>query len=89
MKLKKLSAIALCAAMAVSVIGCGSSSSGKGDDKTYKIGICQLVQHDALDAATKGFKDALKEKLGDKVKFDEQNAQGDSEIGRASCRERV
>lgn len=78
MKLKKLSAIALCAAMAVSVIGCGSSSSGKGDDKTYKIGICQLVQHDALDAATKGFKDALKEKLGDKVKFDEQNAQGDS-----------
>ena len=48
-------------------------------NKVYNIGICQLVQHEALDAATKGFKDTLTEKLGaDKVKFDEQNAQGDS-----------
>lgn len=47
-------------------------------DETYSIGICQLVQHDALDAATQGFKDALTEKLGDKVTFDEQNASGDS-----------
>jgi len=46
-------------------------------DKTYKVGILQLVQHQALDAATKGFRDALTEKLGDKVVFDEQNAQGD------------
>lgn len=46
----------------------------KKDDGVYKIGICQLVQHDALDAATKGFQDALKEKLGDKVSFDVQNA---------------
>ena len=45
---------------------------------SYSIGICQLVQHDALDAATQGFKDALTEKLGDKVSFDEQNASGDS-----------
>lgn len=44
----------------------------------YTIGICQLVQHEALDAATKGFMDVLKEKLGDNVTFDEQNAQGDS-----------
>ena len=42
------------------------------------MGICQLVQHEALDAATKGFMDALKEELGDAVTFDEQNAQGDS-----------
>lgn len=49
------------------------------DGDTYTIGICQLVQHDALDAATQGFKDALVEELGeDKVHFDEQNAQGDS-----------
>jgi len=48
------------------------------DDKTYSIGICQLVQHVALDAATQGFKDAITEQLGDKVTFDEQNAQGDS-----------
>ena len=26
---------------------------------SYTIGICQLVQHEALDAATQGFKDAL------------------------------
>ncbi|MGN1170916.1 MAG: ABC transporter substrate-binding protein [Lachnospiraceae bacterium] len=48
------------------------------DDVSYTIGICQLVQHEALDAATQGFKDALTEEFGDKVTFDEQNAQGDS-----------
>lgn len=47
-------------------------------DASYTVGICQLVQHDALDAATQGFKDALTEALGDAVTFDEQNAQGDS-----------
>ena len=47
-----------------------SGSAAATGDKTYTIGICQLVQHNALDAATKGFKDALTEKLGDKVKFD-------------------
>jgi putative ABC transport system substrate-binding protein len=45
----------------------------------YHVGVCQLVQHVALDAATQGFEDALKEELGeDGVIFDEQNAQGDS-----------
>lgn len=48
-----------------------------GSDK-YVVGICQLVQHEALDAATQGFKDVLTEKLGDRVEFKEQNAQGDS-----------
>ncbi len=47
-------------------------------DKTYEVGILQLVQHVALDAATQGFKDALTEKLGKNVKFNEQNASGDS-----------
>ena len=48
-------------------------------DKVFNIGICQLVQHPALDAATLGFKEALTEMLGkDHVKFDEQNASGDS-----------
>lgn len=72
--------------MALGFAGCGddssSSASGNSDNnaKVYNIGICQLIQHEALDAATKGFKDALTEKLGaDKVKFDEQNAQGDSQ----------
>ena len=48
------------------------------DGQTYKVGICQLVQHVALDAATQGFKDALTEQLGDAVTFEEKNAQGDS-----------
>jgi putative ABC transport system substrate-binding protein len=47
-------------------------------EETYTVGICQLVQHDALDAATQGFIDALTDELGDAVTFDEQNAQGDS-----------
>lgn len=46
--------------------------------ETFTVGICQLVQHEALDAATQGFKDALTEEFGDRVTFDEQNAQGDS-----------
>ena len=45
--------------------------------KTYTVGICQLVQHPALDAATQGFKDALTEALGDAVTFNEQNASGE------------
>lgn len=35
------------------------------------------MQHEALDAATQGFKDALTEALGDKVIFEEQNASND------------
>lgn len=56
-----------------------TEASEKLDAKTYNVGICQLVQHDALDAATKGFQDKLTELLGEgNVKFDVQNAQGDS-----------
>ena len=47
-------------------------------EETYTVGICQLVQHPALDAATQGFQDALTEKLGEAVSFDVQNASGDS-----------
>lgn len=55
-----------------------TASQAAAGGETYKVGICQLVQHDALDAATQGFKDAVQEALGDAVTFDEQNAQGDS-----------
>lgn len=75
MKKKFMSAV-LCAAMVMSMSGI-TVNADEGE-KTYKVGICQLVQHDALDAATQGFQDALKEKLGDAVEFDVQNAQGDS-----------
>ena len=54
-------------------------TENSGDDTVYHIGICQLVQHEALDAATQGFMDALVDELGeDKVEFDVQNASGDS-----------
>lgn len=48
------------------------------EETTYQVGVIQLMQHNALDAATQGFMDALTELLGDKVVFDVQNAQGDS-----------
>lgn len=54
------------------------NTEAAGSDAKYVVGICQLVQHDALDAATQGFKDALTEKLGSDVTFDEQNASGDT-----------
>ena len=87
--MKKILAILLTATMIVGLTACGDSTKGnsdtsadssteKGADAKYTVGICQLVQHDALDAATLGFKDALTEVLGDAVVFDEQNAQNDS-----------
>ena len=57
-----------------------ASDSTAADGKVYQIGICQLVQHDALDRATQGFEDALVKLLGeDHVAFNVQNAQGDSQ----------
>ena len=96
-KAKKIVAVALAAAsMSLAFAGCGGSAeSSKADNsgtdgKVYNIGICQLVQHEALDAATKGFKDYLTEKLGaDNVKFDEQNAQGDSATCATICNQFV
>lgn len=73
--MKKIISLLLVAVMILSVAALAGCSV---ESKTYKIGICQLVQHEALDAATKGFKDYLTKKLGDKVTFDEQNAAGDS-----------
>lgn len=69
--MKAILAALLAAAMCV-------PAAALGEEKTFTVGICQLVQHDALDAATQGFKDALTEALGDKVTFDEQVASGDS-----------
>ena len=56
----------------------GDQGGSSDAAKTYKVGICQLVQHDALDAATQGFIDALNEALPGQVEFDNQNASGDS-----------
>lgn len=90
--MKKAVALLLTMSLAVAALaGCGTAgekaaedkkaetteSKKKDGDKAYKIGVIQLVEHQALDAATEGFQDALKEKLGDKVEFDVQNAQGE------------
>ena len=89
MKLKKIMAVLMAASVAVSLSACGgSSSSGSSDSssdsassdsgKVYKIGICQQLEHEALDQATQGFEDACEEKFGkDNVTFDLQNGQGE------------
>ncbi len=61
--------------------GCGSAETGNNKgEKVYKIGIMQLVQHPALDAANKGFIKGLASKgfvEGKNITIDQQNAQGD------------
>ena len=71
--MKKLISLLMALSLILGVCACASA-----EDKTYNVGILQLIQHPALDQATQGFKDALTEKLGDKVVFDEGNASGDS-----------
>ena len=86
---KKLLALTLAALMILSLAACGGSKEAPAAETaepqqteepavTYKVGICQLVQHAAPDAATQGFRDALEEALPGQVKFDEQNAAGES-----------
>ena len=51
------------------------------EGQTYTVGVCQLVTHDALDAATQGFIDAVKNKLGEEnVTIDVQNAANDQNV---------
>ncbi|MBF8982818.1 ABC transporter substrate-binding protein [Lutibacter sp. B2] len=64
------------------LVGCNSapvSKEGKKENR-IQIGITQIVEHPALDAARKGFVDALESKGfkdGEKVEIEFQNAQGD------------
>ena len=89
---KRLLAALMAGAMALTMTACGGSNSGSDDSNaasgndsgsagSYKVGIVQLVQHEALDAATQGFQDKLKELVeadGGSVEFDPQNASGES-----------
>ena len=52
--MKKMFAVLLALCMALTCLTMASA-----EEKTYHVGILQLVQHEALDAATKGFRDAL------------------------------
>ena len=64
-----VASLALVLSLSLGLSGCGdkaaqddSQDSADGSAK-YVVGICQLVQHEALDAATQGFIDALNEAL--------------------------
>ena len=68
----------MAAAMALTACGGNDAADDSADaGETYTVGIIQQLEHPALDQATKGFEDKLTELLGDKVKFDYQNAQGE------------
>lgn len=92
---KRIFTVLMAASMAFAMTACGSDAGQTKDsaadtsadtteaveasEDAFTVGICQLMEHDALGAATQGFKDALVEALGEEnVIFDEQNAQGDS-----------
>lgn len=83
---KRIAAAGLAVLMvAGSFAGCSASNGNDEPSQTenkdiYKVGILQLVQHDALDLATKGFQDKLNELMqaaGKTVEFDYQNASND------------
>ena len=75
--IKRIICLALVIAIAMASVIAGGSSESSSTQKTYKVGICQFVQHVALDSATQGFMDAIKAEMGDSVTFDNQNASGD------------
>ena len=97
--MKKLLSLLCVAAMIFALAACGGSQAPAAEApaaeapaeeaQVFNIGICQLVQHPALAAATQGFKDALTEKLGDAVSFNEQNASGDAATCSVICNQFV
>ncbi len=84
--MKKLLAILCALSLVFALCACGesaapaasSSEAAPAASTVYNVGVCQLVQHPALDKATEGFVAALTEKLGDQVSINVQNASGDS-----------
>ena len=83
--MKKLTALLLTLAMAVSMVACGGSEpapseGGDAASEPLKVGILQLIEHNALDSAREGFVQALADNGltdGDTIVLDYQNAQGD------------
>lgn len=68
--MKKLLSLLLAGLLVLPMSSCGNKAK-------YTVGICQIQPHVALDAATDGFKQALKDELGDDVAFKEEDAGGD------------
>ena len=95
---KRVLAIIMASAMVIGLSACGSSAesgaaggSAQGESAagTYTVGICQALEHESLDAATEGFEAALKDKLGDSVEIELQNAQGESANNTTICNQFV
>ena len=76
-KIAIILAVAIVLVSCVALVMCNKKDDG---NKKFKVGVCQLVQHPALDQATQGFVDALKAELGDSVEIDVQNAAGDTNV---------
>lgn len=82
--MKKILGIVMVAALLLSLTACGSGEVSQveiagASGQKYVVGVCQLVPHEALDAATQGFVDRLTEILGeDNVEIDVKVAAGDS-----------
>lgn len=73
-KVNKLLALLMALTLVFVMAGCKKEEEKEG----YKIGILQQLEHQALDAATEGFKQALIDLLGEEnVDFDYQNAQNE------------
>lgn len=70
----KTAVLAAAIASALMLTGCGEDKKSASAEPT--IGVIQLVEHQALDAANRGFVDEVKGR-GLKVRFDQQNAQAD------------
>ena len=91
LKMKKGKLLTLLPLMAMTLTGCMNNNSNKksfsfDSEKVHNIGICQLVAHPALDKATEGFMKAVEDGLGkDKVKFDLQEAAGESATCATIC----
>ena len=93
-KLSKIMALVMACVLMLSLAACGGNTTESSapestapesaapesgaPDKTYVVGVCQLAPHPALDAATQGFEDALKEVFGDAVEIKVDNAAGDT-----------
>ncbi len=91
-KISKLFALTLALVLALGLTACAGAGGEEPQESgsaapesfapaegtaTYTVGICQQMTHDALDAATQGFKDALNELLPGQVEFVEQDAGGE------------
>ena len=97
MEARVLKKVVFFALLALSIIACGKKEETKGEaqketpkETKIKIGITQIVEHPALDAARKGFMEVLQaSEFGSRIEFDEKSAQGDMTVAQNIANEFV